>query len=51
MAFILCFLTTSGHDLPWSVIDIPSETSLEKTDFPFATSGYKLQIASKLWGK
>lgn len=51
MAFILYFPTAPGHDLPRSVVDILSETSLEKTDFPFVTSGYKLQIASKLGGK
>lgn len=51
MAFILYFPTAPGYDLPWSIVNIPSDSSLEKTDFPFATCGCKLQITSKLGEK
>lgn len=30
--------------LPWNVVDMPSETPFEKTDFPFP-GRYQLQIA------
>lgn len=38
MELVLCW--TWG--LPWSVVDIPYDTPLEKADFPF-TSEYQLQ--------
>lgn len=48
MQIVLCQPTTLGHGayLPWSVIDIPSDTTLEKTDFFFLICVYQLQIAS-----
>lgn len=39
MVFVLCWPT-----LAWNVVEIPSNTPLEKTDFPFG-SRYQLQIA------
>ena len=32
------------HSMPWSVLDMPSDSPSEKTDFPFA-SRYQLQVA------
>lgn len=44
---ILLQLTTPGHEACLSVVDIPSNTLLEKNDFPFP-SRYRLQTASWL---
>lgn len=46
----VCFVLTSypwAWVLPWNVVDIPSDTPLEKTDFPFAIR-QQLQMASLL---
>lgn len=46
--FSLSLLTTPGHwALPWSVVDGPSDTQLEKTSVPIARV-YQFQVASWL---
>lgn len=43
----LCCVDSWPWDLPWIVAQIPSEASLEETDFPLVNS-YQLQIVSWL---